>query len=303
MSWISAAGAGSGGAGAFYPTDLVEVAALKSRLGGWTERCSPTVRPGLLIPGLALRWGPALAKDYRERLARQYPRLLRWLGQESWDSLTRAQGAVQQMREGVFPSDLLEAAPPEIDCGPALVYANERIQFRVKFQDPRFDMATARYDLQAIWDFGDGLSESGWETSHYYPWCRWGWRGEKRFAAYSPIVTFTFHAPEQPEQGGKWEASATPKVLQVQSESSLLGLTRDRNRVEVLRFVLALLPAVFGMVAGAKEQLLKTDLMTGIMGVLLLGFGSDTIKNLVSKSQQPTAPAPEGHAGPPAGSP
>ena len=61
---------------------------------------------------------------------------------------------------------------------------------------------------------------------------------------------------------------------------------RDRNRAEIGRFAIALLPAMFGLLAGAREQLLKMDVPSALFAVFLLGFGSDSVKNLVSQSQQ-----------------
>jgi uncharacterized membrane protein YfcA len=80
----------------------------------------------------------------------------------------------------------------------------------------------------------------------------------------------------------------------------------DRNRVELARFVIMLVPALFGLLAGAREQFLKMDVASAFFAVFLLGFGSDTIKNLVSQSQAtaaspPAPPAPGGGSGAAAG--
>jgi hypothetical protein len=39
------------------------------------------------------------------------------------------------------------------------------------------------------------------------------------------------------------------------------------------------------MVSEAREQLLKLDILPGLIAVFLIGFGADTIKNLPTKSE------------------
>jgi hypothetical protein len=41
--------------------------------------------------------------------------------------------------------------------------------------------------------------------------------------------------------------------------------------------------AVLGLITGAKEQLLKLDVFSGLVGVFLIGFGADTVKNIITK--------------------
>jgi hypothetical protein len=249
--------------------------------------------------------------EYRTRLEDELLRLMKSLGLDSWDALRHARGIVQQMREGVFPSDFFEALSAdrlkaEIDVGPDLVRANERVQFRVRFFDPRLDQAIAREDLQATWEFGhQGLHEVGWEVSHYFPgrsmWRRFlGWPKGRKFSErlrdgflgqWRPMIVFTLFNPEAASGPVSERLS---RELIVQSDWRLFGLRSDRNRAELLRGVVTLVPVIFGLVAGAKDQLLKMDVPSAVMTIFLLGFGSDTVKNLVSQSQQtPSAlPAP-----------
>ncbi len=52
---------------------------------------------------------------------------------------------------------------------------------------------------------------------------------------------------------------------------------------ELFRLVLALGLAVLGLVAGAKDQILKLDVVPALIAVFLLGIGADQIKNLISQ--------------------
>jgi hypothetical protein len=63
-----------------------------------------------------------------------------------------------------------------------------------------------------------------------------------------------------------------------------------RSRVfqaELFRLLLALGLAVLGLVAGAKDQILKLDVLPALVAVFLIGFGADQIKNLVTQRPQP----------------
>ena len=46
---------------------------------------------------------------------------------------------------------------------------------------------------------------------------------------------------------------------------------------------MALVIALFGLIAGAKEQLLKLDLVAALVAIFMLGFGADQIKNLLTQ--------------------
>src|SRR5262249_14320482 len=56
----------------------------------------------------------------------------------------------------------------------------------------------------------------------------------------------------------------------------------ERSSTELMKLCAALLIAVFGLVAGAQDQLVKLDILPGIVAVFLVGFGADTIKNLLT---------------------
>jgi hypothetical protein len=43
---------------------------------------------------------------------------------------------------------------------------------------------------------------------------------------------------------------------------------------------------LLGLVAGAKQKLMKLDIATALVGVFLIGFGADAVKNLITKQSQ-----------------
>jgi hypothetical protein len=71
--------------------------------------------------------------------------------------------------------------------------------------------------------------------------------------------------------------------------------------MEFLRLILALGIAAAGLLVGAREQILKLDLLPALIAVFLLGFGSDRIKNFFTQRAQATTeePKPAGTGGAP----
>lgn len=51
----------------------------------------------------------------------------------------------------------------------------------------------------------------------------------------------------------------------------------------MLRLGIALVAAVAALFGGARDQFAKLDPMLGLMVVFALGFGADTIKNLITR--------------------
>jgi hypothetical protein len=64
---------------------------------------------------------------------------------------------------------------------------------------------------------------------------------------------------------------------------------QSRAWVEIVRFMLAFGVALAGIEAGAIDQLRKLDFLAGTIAVIALGFGADSIKNLLT--QAPKKPA------------
>ncbi len=231
------------------------------------------------------------ATQDHEALDRQLARLVHWLSLESFYAIRKGLVLVREVREGVYPSDLALAGwsgSPRIEIDPPVVQPHDLVRYGIHFDDPRFNSAAAREEFEGRWSFGhDGYGEVGWDPFHYFP------------RAGSFEVVFEFQS-----SGDKEAIRLTRKIDVAASREWWYQL--DRNRVELARFVIMLVPALFGLLAGAREQFLKMDVASAFFAVFLLGFGSDTIKNLVSQSQAtaaspPAPPAPGGSSGAAAG--
>jgi len=222
---------------------------------------------------------------------------------ENWDGLRKARRLVEEMRQDVYSVDVkneIIAQKVFIELDRNNVRAFQAAQFYLRFQDNRFDSAVALDEWSCVWNFGHGpfvdkkgdpntyLEERGWENAHYFPkketyhltvrFCH-EQDGELRDTSGRPIgptkQVVVGAESDQPEFSGrfawfkKWRAKA--------------GVWMDGNGNSLLRLVLALIPAILGLVAGAKDEFLKMDLYLALIAIFLLGFGSDTVKNLLSQ--------------------
>ena len=60
------------------------------------------------------------------------------------------------------------------------------------------------------------------------------------------------------------------------------------RRLEWLRLLLALFVALIGLLAGAKDQLLKLDVLPALLAIFLIGFSADQVKNLLTRKPSDT---------------
>jgi hypothetical protein len=217
----------------------------------------------------------------------QLERLIVALGLESYKAIRHARLLVREAQEGVYPDDIVKAgAGARIEIDPVLPQTNDPVRFRIRFPEAKLNDAAARLEFEGCWNFGhNDYSESGWEPVHYFP----------RREHYD--VSFRCGRGTKGE-----EIKLTRRVSAVTETES--WWKRDRNRAEVLRFSVTLLPAIVGLLSGAREQFLKMDVWSALFAVFLLGFASDTVKNLVSHSEQaPAPPAKPANPAPPAAKP
>jgi hypothetical protein len=219
------------------------------------------------------------------RLQQREARLLRLLQLESWEALRSARLLVKEMRDDIYPERLEEAlrSNPQdasIDMDPTVAYEGAPLEFCICFENAAVNTAAAREEWTCNWDFGDSLKETGLNVSHYFQLGKLD-ALKRQPSRYS--VTATFHNADgkvvvDPQTQNA--VTLTKEVaVQPTKRSRLLG---ERSVTEALKLSAALLIAVFGLVAGARDQLLKLDILPGLVAVFLVGFGADTIKNLLT---------------------
>ncbi len=211
----------------------------------------------------------------RGRLDARKPRLIGLLGTLDWRSLKLARHLVQQMEENVYAEDLVDElaakrAGINIDQQVARPYLP--VEMCICFQNPRFNQAKALEELTCDWEFvDDKLTEKGWSVCHFFQS-----PGDKTIKATIPLP------------GGAAPASVPDKVLPVRDRSA--SASTSRWFAEGLRFAIAFFIALTGLLAGAQDQLAKLDVLPAIIAVFLLGFGADSIKNILGQPSAATKP-------------
>jgi hypothetical protein len=189
--------------------------------------------------------------------------------------------------------------------------------FSIAFDDIRFKNAAALSRLTFRWHFPGQLFEEGLKVCHYFqgdePALRNGallasqqWQNRAGHEA-EP------HAPEHAAPTswlGKWWSKKDGKKkrrrpgrcigisVTVQSPNDLqttatiedaieleptLPRKSHRALVEATRFSIAYVVALVGLEAGALDQLAKLDFLPATLAVIALGFGADSIKNLLAQ--------------------
>lgn len=207
--------------------------------------------------------------------------------------LANARLLLKQIKENVFVEDILRAIhnkSAEISVA-SLPIEDQLVKFTVQFKDERLNTASAQEEIRCRWDFQDGTpTEIGWEAYHYF-----------RIAAVPRLDRFRAlrhrtWVSKKPESknytvtaafGAKIARMGQPPPLEegITVSKAPANASSDRNRAELVRLGIALIVALIGLLAGAREKLATLDVVPAAIAVILLGFGADTIKNLISPKQ------------------
>ena len=226
-----------------------------------------------------------------DRLLARQTDLVRMLQTRTWDSITSARRLVAEMTSEIYAEDVdgeIVAKRGEIVADNGSVHCFEPCQFTIRFDDRRFDSADARDEWVVEWNFGhvplgqpdqkrDYLKEKGWSVAHYFP-------SAQRYTVQATLRP----ARESATAGGVDQKRTLTKDLSVSEAGNQIRRRRANwladNLGGMASFSMALVPAIFALVAGGKDQLLKMDTLPAFIAVFLAGFGSDQVKSLLAKS-------------------
>jgi len=227
--------------------------------------------------------------DVKERLQQHEDGLLSLLYVDSWDSLQKAKVLLDEMKEDLYPDRLHEALTSNpigasIKMEPAFAYEEEPLDFEICFSNSAINTAVARQEWTCTWIFGDGLTNQGWLVSHYFLLPRSGLFRRRRMKSFSVTATFQ-DAAGKPVTDPITRMPVSVKTQVPVHPSRLRKLVGERTITELARLGIALLIAVFGLVAGVKDQLAKLDVLPGLAAVFAAGYGIDVVKNLISPTK------------------
>jgi hypothetical protein len=223
------------------------------------------------------------------RLQQREGQLTLYLNVQSWEALCSARLLLQEMKQDVYPerlNDALTASPIEafINMEPAIAYEEEPLEFSVHFSNNAINTAGAREEWVCNWVFGERLHSQGWLVSHYFILPKHGPFRARKAQLFEVAASFLDAAGKQVTAPATGEPIILKTKIEVQP-SRLRNLLGERAVAEVARLSVVLLIAVFGLVAGVKDQLVKLDVLPGLAAVFLAGYGVDALKNLMSSSK------------------
>jgi hypothetical protein len=237
--------------------------------------------------------------EHQEHIKKHEEELLKCLRVYSWHALNRARQLRRQIKEECFADDVKNALaredPPaySISMVPAKPAPNQRVHLEVQFHEKMLNTCTARQDFSCEWNFGDDVGkEEGWSIWHYF-------REEKTVQARWWKIWRYFR--KQNEQQNKQQNKLKFKVEFRDLEGKSVGDTNkefelkkvdkpekfeDKEKLELTRLAVALVVAVLALVAGAMEELMKLDIVPALVAIFLIGFGADTVKNIITGKPQ-----------------
>jgi hypothetical protein len=214
--------------------------------------------------------------------------LLALIGTMSWQALGEARTLVREMRENIYESDVLDeiGKPGQAE----LVFDTQRarpylpVYFSIAFKDPKFRTAAAIERLACLWIFPGGLQEHGWKVCHFF-----SGKETELEDGHEPIT-----ATVQSQRALPGSVEPVEKTLSRKIEIQLSKPPAERARVfaETLRFFIAFGVALVALLSGALGQLEKLDIVPATLAIVALGFGADSIKNLLTQPAKKSAGKP-----------
>lgn len=217
---------------------------------------------------------------FRSKLQQRQEELLENLEHRSWEGFQRARLLVENMKCDVYPQDLIQELieHPEavsITMEPPAGRTNQPLEFEVTFHNLEYDHSAAKGQLTYNWSAG------GKQIVQKF-WSIWAFRPLKPNAGEDTLdVSVGF------EYDGRLVLDKESKEVRLKRTFTLRNYPEsfnERTKTELTRLAVSLAIAIFGLVAGAKDQLVKLDIMSGFIAVFLLGFGADQIKGILSQS-------------------
>jgi hypothetical protein len=232
--------------------------------------------------------------------------LNRLLSTPAVDNLREAKQKLRQLAEGFSEEDIkkaIKSGAATILMDPSIARPDRRMRFSVEFRQPKLNRVAARQLITCHWIFTDSftpkipwlkrrqqqsqgakpiesvsplkLPENGWFVHHYF---------EK--SAYQSLVSVTFHdsagRPIESASGENWPQLVVPMRPDPRGTEN-----RQRFMLEVTQVGAALLVPL----ATLASNTVSGGTASHWWEIVALGFGSDTIKNIiVGKDSTPTPP-------------
>ena len=238
------------------------------------------------------------AEVRRERAARQED-LLRALSAGNDESYREASDIIRQVEQNVSPQDLAEEIRSGrdtlwIEVDPPSPAPFQLVTYRLRLRKPGNDTAAARKKIPCCWTIdGVEVKDNGWTVCSYVgerpaP-SRWSRQSPPEAAASTDETTPSVGTGRQlqhiavsaqlADAGGEVGSAVSERVVVLPPKSYEHTMTR----YSVITLAITLLAVGFGLLAGAQEKIQSLNWVAGVGTVLLLGFGADVVKRMLSK--------------------
>lgn len=191
------------------------------------------------------------------------------LNSDGYAAMRSARLMALQLKQGITTEKITEAIKNNafvLDIDPMTLDVAQPAMFRVVFGDEVLNTPAARFGITSEWNFGDSLREKGWNVAHYY----------RERGDYEVKVQFF--------RDGKAIAQSAPATVNVSRERERQWIG-NQTWHDLLRLAIVVGLAILGLLAGAKDQIEKVDLIPGLIAVFTLGFSADQIKNVLAPKE------------------
>jgi hypothetical protein len=219
-------------------------------------------------------WSNATVEQ-RENILELEVEFLDSLRSRKYYSLQRARRLRYLVDEKVNREDIREAISSSelsIFMTPNCPFPNEPAKLKIHFNDQKLNTSKALSEFNCEWHFNENVgNEEGWEISHYF-------RNEKE-------TEFTVKFRDQDGKIINSKNSEDEFMLEQKPfklRSSPKTRMSERGNLESIKLLITLVIVMFGLIAGAKEELMKLDIIGALIAIFLLGYGADTVKSLVT---------------------
>jgi hypothetical protein len=256
---------------------------------------------GLIRGYVDLVEGLSPTDELRKKISDHEADLLNHLKRRGTQSMYAARLLFEQMEDGYFEDDIKDAineknARIKTDHGEIRPY--EPCEFRLEFLNLALNTAHAREEWTCHWAFmrdTQTLVEEGWVVTHYF---QEGDTYKLRITLTHNVDATEVQVPDidvfpkgeisvlsLPRRDVRGAVSAFLHMNWSDAKKALKNKNRRRGgkTLDYVRLAMTLVIALFGLLAGAKEQLLKLDVLPALLAVFMVGFGADQIKNLLTQ--------------------
>lgn len=217
----------------------------------------------------------------RDRLFARQGELIALLGTLSWAGLRDLRALMQEMRENIYESDVLEAIATtgytEIAMTPRAVRPYQPVVFSIRFKDARLNEAAATRRLACTWDFPEQPLAYGWRICHFFT----GSEAKRDEGGVTVSARFDSRKPGDvgTANGGRLLKNSVTTVFELHKEERPSFAPAIAGG---MRFLITFGVALAALLAGALRQLDKLDFVPAMIAVLAIGFAADSVKNLLT---------------------